>query len=98
MTLTVQVFLFWPHYFMRRRLTHSFGYRGAGDAVLSSGYPVCNALPRHPVFNQMYSRRSRNGPKSSRTALAFVAGVGRASEAQSNLTILETREKERGGK
>lgn len=68
MTLTVQVFLFWPHYFVCRRLTHSFGYRRPGDAVLSSGYPVCNALSRHPVLNQIYSRRSRNGPKFSRTA------------------------------
>lgn len=77
MILTVQVFLFWPHYFMRRRLTHSFGYRGPGDAVLGSGYPVGNALSRHPVLNQMYSGRSRKGPKSSKTAwVSWPVSVG----------------------
>lgn len=97
MTLTVQVFLFRPHYLVRRRLAHSFGYRRAGDAVLGSGYPVRNALSRHPESSRMHSRRSRNGPQVQQNSLAFVAGVGRASEAQRNLTILETREKERGG-
>ena len=46
--LTVQMFLFWPHNFMRGCLAYGFGYRRASDTVLSGGDPVCNALPRHP--------------------------------------------------
>lgn len=86
---------------MRRRLAHSFGNRRAGDAVLSGGYPVCNALSRHPVSDQILrSPEQKGSPKSSTNSLGFVDGVGRASEARSNLTILwrQGRKREGGNK
>lgn len=48
MVLTVQVLLLGPHDFMGRRLADGLGDGGAGDAVLSGGDPVRDALTRHP--------------------------------------------------
>lgn len=70
------MFLFGPHYFMRGRLAHSFGNRRPGDTVLSGGYPVCNALSRHPVWDQINGHRYRNVSKCSGTAGGLVDGVG----------------------
>lgn len=47
------------------RLAHSFGNRRPGDTVLSGGYPVCNALSRHPQSAQINGHRYRNVSKSS---------------------------------
>lgn len=66
--LTIQMFLFWAHYFMCSRLTHSFGNGRAGDTVLSGGYPVCNALSRHPVSATIHGQRYTNGSLSSGVA------------------------------
>lgn len=41
------MFLLWPHDFVRGRLAHRFGHRGAGNAVLRRRNPVRYALSRH---------------------------------------------------
>lgn len=46
-TLTIHMFLLWPHDFVRGRLAHRFGHGGTGNAVLRCSNPVRYALSRH---------------------------------------------------
>lgn len=69
------MFLFRPHYFVSRRLAYSFGDCRAGDTVLGSGYPVCNALSRHPESDEVFDRRYTNLP----SAPASVQWIGSRS-------------------
>lgn len=85
------MFLFRPHYFVSRRLADRFGDCRAGDAVLGSGYPVRNALSRHPDSDEVFDRRYTES--SQRTSLG---SVDRLSKPRRYLTKLETRGREGG--
>lgn len=69
------MFLFRPHYFVSRRLADSFGDGRAGDTVLGSGYPVCDALSRHPQSDGWFDQRHTNVP----SAPASVKWIGSGS-------------------
>lgn len=80
---------------MRRRLAHSFGNRRPGDTVLSGGYPVCNALSRHPVSDQIYGHRNRNVSECSGIAwVLWTVSVFKRSVPPDN-TGERVRERER---
>lgn len=65
--LTVQMFLFGPHYFMRGRLAHRLGYGRAGDAVLGGGDPVCDTLSRHSAAHRNRHRYTNHRNRVSLT-------------------------------
>lgn len=56
--LTIQVFLFRTHDFVRGGLAYCFGHGGSRYTVLGCGYPVRNALSRHLRFAHRNKRRS----------------------------------------
>lgn len=71
---------------MSCRLAYSFRDCRAGDTVLGSGYPVCNALSRHPESDEVFDQRYTNVPR----ATASVQWIG----CRSYLTKLATRRRE----
>lgn len=90
--LTIQMFLFRPHYFVSRRLAYSFGDGRAGDTVLGSGYPVCNALSRHPESHQVFDH-DRSRKSSRRTSLG---SMDQHSKPRPDKAGDERREGDRG--